>query len=213
MKETAGQPDQLTRRGQKTRARLVDAAIEEFSAKGFHDAKVSDIVSRCGLTQPTFYLYFDSKEAIYHHLLERVRREVTVVIANAKIPDDAPRINVREKLSAAIEAFLQYFVDNPKLAPLGYFDPDHNAALRDEIVALVSRNVAFEQGAGFCRPELDPVFLSQCYNGSLERLIRVYLLTGKYSARALSDLIADLYGHGTIPGHPDLSQNPSQSAS
>ena len=195
----------LTARGQRTRARLVEAAIEEFFANGFHETKVSDIVARCGLTQPTFYLYFDSKEAIYMHLLSRVRDELAVVIGNAKIPDNAPKSQVRQKLSGAIRAFLQYFVENPKLAPLGYFDPEHNSDLRDEIVALVSRNVAFEQGAGFCRPEIDPVFLSQCYNGSLERLIRVYLLTGKYSAADLSDLIADLYGYGTIPGHPGLS--------
>lgn len=196
--DTAGEPG----RAQRTRALLTEAAIDEFYELGFHDARISGIVRRAGFTQPTFYLYFKSKEDIHAHLIKRVGDELRTVIGAARIPATTPSANVREKLRGAIEAFLQYFVDNPKLATIGYFGPEHNAQLREEIVALVSRNIAFEQGAGYCREDLDPVFVSQCYNGSLERLIRVYLLSGQYDARTLADKIADLYGYGSIPSGP-----------
>ncbi len=188
-----------SKRRPDARDRLIEASIQVFSESGFHAAKISDIVARAGYTQPTFYMHFSSKDQIYQHLMERVRSELREVIASARIPADVPHEDVREKLKGAIKAFLQYFIDNPRLAPLGYFDVDHNAGLREEIVALVSRNVAFEQGAGYCRTDIDPVFLSECYNGSLERLIRVYLLRGELDAVELADKIADLYGFGTIP--------------
>lgn len=197
-----GDPANELSRAQRTRARLLDAAIDEFSELGFHDSKISGIVGRAGFTQPTFYLYFKSKEDIHAHLVKRVRDELRTVIEGARIPSSTPSANVREKLRSAIEAFLQYFVENAKLASIGYFDAGQNSPLREEIVALVSRNIAFEQGAGYCRQDLDPVFVSQCYNGSLERVIRVYLLSGQYDARTLADKIADLYGYGSIPSGP-----------
>ncbi|MFC3052837.1 TetR/AcrR family transcriptional regulator [Kordiimonas pumila] len=188
-----------TPRAEKTRARLVDAAIDEFAEFGFHNSKISNIVARAGVTQPTFYFYFDTKEAIHEYLVERVRMELTGLIETARIPATTPASDVMDKLRNAIEVFLKYFEENPKLAPIGYFDGIKSSAIREEIVALVSRNIAFEQGAGYCRPELDPVFMSHCYNGSLERLIRVYLLSGQYDAHALAEKVANLYGYGSVP--------------
>ena len=198
---SARKPLSRSRKGQGSGARekLIHAAIKAFAEKGYHGTKISDIVAGAGYTQPTFYLHFSSKQAIYQYLIDRVRTELREVISGARISAVSPMTDVREKLNAAIRAFLQYFVDNPNLASIGYFDLERNAGLRDEIIALVSRNIAFEQGAGYCRTDLDPVFLSECYNGSLERLIRVYLLTGKLDASALAEKIADLYGYGTIP--------------
>ena len=187
------------RAGSPARESLIEAAIEEFADKGYFKTKISDIVARAGYSQPTFYAHFKSKDAIYQYLIERVRTELREVIPGARIPADKSLTDVRENLNKAIRAFLQYFIDNPKLAPIGYFDTERNAGLHDEIVALVSRNIAFEQGAGYCRTDIDPVFLSECYNGSLERLIRVYLLTGEFDASTLAEKIADLYGYGTVP--------------
>jgi len=211
-KSSARSPAIEPGRAQRTQARLIDAAIDEFTEHGFHHSKISGIVARAGFSQPTFYLYFKTKDDIHAHLVKRVRDELRSVIEGARIPAATPSVNVRDKLRGAIEAFLQYFVDHPKLAAIGYFGTGHNSELREEIVALVSRNIAFEQGAGHCRGDLDPVFVSQCYNGSLERLIRVYLLSGQYDARTLADKIADLYGYGSIPTTPGRDGMPMRAA-
>ncbi len=193
-------------RADRTRAKLIDAAIDEFAAFGFHEAKISGIVARAGLTQPTFYLYFKTKEAVHEHLVRRVHDELNHVIEHARLPASVPAVDVREKMRTAIQAFLQYFSDNPKLASIGYFSDGASQVIRDEVVALVSRNIAFEQGAGYFRRDLDPVFVSQCYNGSLERLIKIYLLSGQYSAYELSEKVADVYIRGFLP--PELSAAP-----
>lgn len=46
------------------RTQLLEAARSVFSRKGYEDATVSEIVSRAGVAQGTFYLYFPGKEAL-----------------------------------------------------------------------------------------------------------------------------------------------------
>ncbi|MBX0312473.1 MAG: TetR/AcrR family transcriptional regulator, partial [Sulfurihydrogenibium sp.] len=41
-----------------TKDKIIVAAKELFSTKGYHETKVSDIVEKAGVAQGTFYLYF-----------------------------------------------------------------------------------------------------------------------------------------------------------
>tara|TARA_B100001939_G_scaffold86036_1_gene73648 strand:+ start:3088 stop:3729 length:642 start_codon:yes stop_codon:yes gene_type:complete len=50
--------------------RLLQAAIEVFSTRGYNAARVSDIVARAGVAQGTFYLYFENKKAIFLHVID-----------------------------------------------------------------------------------------------------------------------------------------------
>jgi|TARA_R110002072_G_scaffold148389_2_gene295858 AcrR family transcriptional regulator len=50
--------------------RLLRAATEVFGARGYHAARVSDIVAQAGVAQGTFYLHFKSKEAIFLCLID-----------------------------------------------------------------------------------------------------------------------------------------------
>ena len=56
--------------GEQSRALLLTIAAEEFAQKGYYETKISTLVQRAGLTQPTFYLYFKSKEAIFQELID-----------------------------------------------------------------------------------------------------------------------------------------------
>ena len=51
---------------QATRAALLAAAKAEFAARGFEAATVRDIASAAGVTERTFYRYFDGKEGLIH---------------------------------------------------------------------------------------------------------------------------------------------------
>jgi TetR/AcrR family fatty acid metabolism transcriptional regulator len=184
-------------RSKITRAKLVDAAIEEFWLNGFHETKVSDIVARAGISQPAFYMYFRSKDAIYAFLVKRVHDELLSIVNATVIPPDLSRQAMMDGVRATIEAFLQYFVDNPHLSSIGYFQ-DTSGTIRDAVVSLVSRKVAFEQGTGYWRKDVDPLFFAECYGGTIERVIRGYLLTGKSSAADLAIRVSELFLHGML---------------
>jgi len=49
---------------QATRAALLAAAQEQFAARGFEAATVRDIATAAGVTERTFYRYFDGKEGL-----------------------------------------------------------------------------------------------------------------------------------------------------
>jgi len=61
-----------TARLAKTAARreaILDAALDEFSARGFAAARLEDVARRAGVAKGTIYLYFDDKEALFQELV------------------------------------------------------------------------------------------------------------------------------------------------
>jgi AcrR family transcriptional regulator len=59
-----------TRKGARTRARLVEAAKRIFERDGFLDARIVDIAEAADIAPGTFYHYFDSKEEIFREVAE-----------------------------------------------------------------------------------------------------------------------------------------------
>ncbi len=66
----------LSRRGLDTRRRLLDAAEIVFGDLGYHDASIVKLAERAGVAAGTFYLYFDSKKAIFDELVRDLNRRV-----------------------------------------------------------------------------------------------------------------------------------------
>ena len=52
------------------RQALLATALDEFFEKGFAATRMDDIAGRAQLSKGTLYLYFDSKEAMFHGLVE-----------------------------------------------------------------------------------------------------------------------------------------------
>ena len=71
---TAGKP--LSKRGLDTRRRLLDAAEMVFGDVGYPDASIVKITEAAGVAQGTFYLYFDSKQAVFDELVRDINQRV-----------------------------------------------------------------------------------------------------------------------------------------
>jgi AcrR family transcriptional regulator len=56
--------------------RLLDAGIEVFASRGFHAARVDDIVKAAATSHGTFYLYFANKEDLFAALVADVAEQV-----------------------------------------------------------------------------------------------------------------------------------------
>src|SRR5918996_2480791 len=55
---------------EQRRAEILQAALELFSSKGFHDTTMEEVATAAGVAKGTVYLYFQSKE----HLLLALKR-------------------------------------------------------------------------------------------------------------------------------------------
>jgi AcrR family transcriptional regulator len=65
----AARPSKRTLRAAERRQAIVDAALVEFSAKGFAAARLDDIAAGAGVGKGTIYLYFKDKEALFQELI------------------------------------------------------------------------------------------------------------------------------------------------
>jgi len=76
-----------------TKRRLLESAKSLFSEKGYYETKVSDIVSKAGVSQGTFYLYFKSKEDIFKELVQRMSDKIIKLLEEyAKRENDVEKV-------------------------------------------------------------------------------------------------------------------------
>ena len=66
----------LSKRGLDTRRRLLDAAEAVFGELGYPDASIVKVAEAAGVATGTFYLYFDSKRAIFVELMRDLNRRI-----------------------------------------------------------------------------------------------------------------------------------------
>jgi AcrR family transcriptional regulator len=68
-------------RGEETRARVLEAAIELFAASGFEGASTRTIAERAGVNLPAIQYYFGSKEGLYRAVVEQFSKEMQAGVA------------------------------------------------------------------------------------------------------------------------------------
>jgi len=51
------------------RQSILDAALDEFAARGFADTRLDDVARRAGVAKGTIYLYFSDKESLFQDLV------------------------------------------------------------------------------------------------------------------------------------------------
>src|SRR2546430_348870 len=74
---TPAQGRELRARGRRTMRKLLDAGVEIFAQRGFHAARVDDIVKLAKTSHGTFYLYFSNKEELFRALAQERSEEHT----------------------------------------------------------------------------------------------------------------------------------------
>ncbi len=105
----AGSPAEgreLRARGQRTVRKLLDAGIQVFGAKGYHAARVDDIVKVAKTSHGTFYLYFANKEDLFRALVLDVADEMSALVDSIGelTPDEAGYDMLRDWLARFAES-------------------------------------------------------------------------------------------------------------
>ena len=89
-----------------TRDRIVTAAAELFYDQGIHSSGIDTVVERSGLSKPTLYRYFRSKDELVTAVLEmRSENRRAALEALARKPGQSPR----EALEAVIDFYVEWY--------------------------------------------------------------------------------------------------------
>jgi AcrR family transcriptional regulator len=125
--------------GIETRERLLRAAVNLYSAKGFSGASVEDVVRRAGVTKGAFYHHFESKAhlimAIHNGFVELQIREITAVIDKGLPPE--------ETLAEAIVVIIRNILSHK--ASISLFIREYPAMPRDVDRAVRDSRLQYEQ--------------------------------------------------------------------
>src|SRR5271154_1218230 len=82
---------------------ILDAALDEFSAKGFASARLEDVARRAGIAKGTIYLYFADKESLFQEL---IRAKMVPVVGSPELAF-APDLPLRMIVEQAVEIFVR----------------------------------------------------------------------------------------------------------
>ncbi|MEO7429397.1 MAG: TetR/AcrR family transcriptional regulator [Acidimicrobiales bacterium] len=78
----------LRPRGERTRQRLLDAGAKVLPARGYHDARVDDIVEVAGVSHGSFYRYFENKDDFFRALAEGASTRMIELLHEFPADDD-----------------------------------------------------------------------------------------------------------------------------
>jgi len=90
--------------------KLLDAGVEIFAKRGFHAARVDDIVKLAKTSHGTFYLYFSNKEELFRALAHEVAGEMITLADSLPPIDPGPegRAELRTWLGRFVDVYEQY---------------------------------------------------------------------------------------------------------
>jgi AcrR family transcriptional regulator len=92
-----------TAKSSARRNSILNAALDEFSARGFAAARLDDVAKRAGIAKGTIYLYFVDKESLFQELI-RFKMGPVVGTLESVFAADLP---IRVIAEQAIEIFIR----------------------------------------------------------------------------------------------------------
>ncbi|MBY0219949.1 TetR/AcrR family transcriptional regulator [Paenibacillus illinoisensis] len=184
--------------GKESRLRLLEAATQEFALNGFYQTKISSIVARAGVTQPAFYLYFESKEAAFAELIDGFRNGLIQVVRDGHIEAGKNRDDLKEAVVESLSQIYRYLGENPALTRIGLYQSAESVRIKAEIAGLMEQNLIAEQQAGYYRLDLDTVFFAEALVAIVERLTLIKLLPGHETPSRLARITQDLFFYGIL---------------
>jgi len=150
----------------RTKARILNAATQEFSRHGLGGARVERITKRAGANKRMLYYYFGGKEQLFVAVLEKAYED----FGNAQRELHLDEIAPIEAMRRLMGFLWDYFLENPEFIRLLNSENLHQAKhlkrstrvheLASHILSILAGVVRRGQAAGEFREDVD---ISQLY--------------------------------------------------
>jgi len=92
-----------------SKRRILDAAMEEFSQKGYDSASLNTVCAEKGISKGIIYHYFKDKDELYLLCVKECFDKATQYLKDTENTDGSSE----EKLKKYFDARLRFFADNP----------------------------------------------------------------------------------------------------
>lgn len=173
-----------SRKGERTRLRLLDAAKQIFEEQGYFDARISDIAERAGLSHGSFYHYFEAKEQAFREVASAVDQELSAPFEEvilAPRSDDAPHDRIREAVRQHVERYAREARILGVIEQVARHDEVVNAAraeLHGRMTEQIAESIGELQARGLADPSLDPRLTAAALGAMTFRFAEMWLVQG-----------------------------------
>ena len=171
-----------SRKGVRTRARLIEAAKRVFERDGFLEARIVDIAETADLAPGTFYHYFDSKEQIFREVAEAQEERLT---APPDTEEPGGELSTFERIRRSNRRYLERYRDEAALMgvieQVSRYDTHVNAArfaTMKHFVERAERSIRRLQDEGQVDPRLDPTMAADALGAMVARFAEMWLVQG-----------------------------------
>lgn len=91
------------------RQQILSHARDVFAKRGYHAAKIDDIVAAAGVARGTFYLYFEDKRAIFEEIVDNTfgRLGLAVMRVDTEHPSRTVASQIEENIQRIVHALLE----------------------------------------------------------------------------------------------------------
>lgn len=138
-----------------TRQRLIRAALELFTTRGYHDTTTAQIAKKAGIAEGTIYRHFASKQRLVNELYRAAQRwAATLVQETARDPGGG---TARARLTAVGVGLVDGAAHETAIVKLGLLEPlapvldDESRKAEREFLAALERLIAEGKAQGSVR--------------------------------------------------------------
>jgi AcrR family transcriptional regulator/predicted DNA-binding transcriptional regulator AlpA len=187
----------------RRRKKIIDAAIQVFLHKGFHNSGIKEVARAAGISTGTFYLYFPDKRNLFVDALDKMFADLQES-TEAEASKESDPMKIMLIRTRHLYRFLEKFGDILIQARAMRIDDEHFSAegiqkMYGRVVDPIIEGIVKDSGAGILR-KVDPELLAYSVVNLLSILSLRKSFDDKYSDVDLIKFFADLLSHGLLPG-------------
>lgn len=146
---------------EEKRERVIEAALEEFGAYPFHQARVTAIAEKAGIAKGSFYQYFEDKKDLYKYLIGLLVEKKLGYI-NQEMMVNRENYSFFQILREVYLCGIRFAKANPRLLPIGLMLAKDERLCREILGEYEDQSADFflallEEGKakGAINPEID----------------------------------------------------------
>jgi AcrR family transcriptional regulator len=180
-------------KSENTISRILDAALDIFARKGYHDTRMDEIVAGSQTSKGSIYFHFPNKEQLFLALVDQFANLLERRITEAISEHDRGMVKVQAALEACLATFGRYRRQAKVLlvqaSGLGNTFEQKRLAINDRFAALIALYLQEAVDVGEIAP-LDTEVVAQAWMGAIYNLVIRWVYTGEPdSERILQALV------------------------
>lgn len=165
-----------------TRERILDAAMELFSAKGFYDTRLDEIAAEASASKGSIYFHFPNKEKLFIALVDQFADLIERRAKEAIAQETQGIRRVQAALEAVLETFSKYRRPAKLLlvqaVGLGSVFERKRVEFNDRFV-LIIKIYLDEAVADGAIPPVDTAIVSHAWMGAIYNIMIQWVYTGE----------------------------------